>query len=198
MKARVLNGLALALVIATGLVGILYGVIALEPTVPLNPFPPPVPTATPVGPPEPEETATPVPTPTPFPTPTALRPAPPTPTPEPSYPFTATVETGPPGGTPDCRATLRGVILDREGHGLEGYPVHLWAAENDLAQEDMILFSDRDGRWQADLPAGARGLWYVQLHAPDARQVYPPLSAVVAVRLPESCAQAYITFHASH
>ncbi len=198
MKARVLNGLALALVIATGLVGILYGVIALEPRVPLNPFPPPVPTATPVGPPEPEETATPVPTPTPFSTPTALRPAPPTPTPEPSYPFTATVEAGPPGGTPDCRATLRGVVLDREGHGLEGYPVHLWAAEADPVPEDRVLFSDRDGRWQADLPAGARGLWYVQLHAPDARQVYPPLSAVVAVHLPEACPQASITFHASH
>jgi hypothetical protein len=47
VKARVLNGLALALVVATGLVGVLYAVIAVEPMMPLNPFPPP--TAPPVA-----------------------------------------------------------------------------------------------------------------------------------------------------
>lgn len=192
MKARVLNGLALALVVATGLVGVLYAVIAVEPTVSLNPFPPPMacPSPTPTG----EATATPVPTPTLFPTPTALRPAPLTPTPEPSYPFTATVETGPLSGTPDCQATLRGVVLDREGHGLEGYPVHLWAAEANPASDDRILFSDRAGRWQAVLPAGARGVWHVQLHAPDARQVYPPLSPVIAIVLPDMCSRATVEF----
>jgi len=192
VKARVLNGLALALVIATGLLGVLYGVIAVEPMVSLNPFPPPM--ACPSPTPTVEATATPVPTPTPFPTPTALRPAPLTPTPEPSYPFTATVETGPLSGAPDCQATLRGVVLDREGHGLEGYPVHLWAAEANPVSDDRILFSDRTGRWQAVLPAGACGLWYVQLHAPDAHQVYPPLSPVVAVVLPDTCSRATVEF----
>jgi len=192
VKARVLNGLALALVVATGLVGVLYAVIAVEPMMPLNPFPPP--TAPPSPTPTVGATATPVPTPTPFPTPTALRPVPLTPTPEPSYPFTATVETGPLNGTSDCQAMLRGVVLDREGHGLEGYPVHLWAAEADPAPDDRILFSDRSGRWQIALPAGARGLWYVQLHAPDARQVYPPLSPIVAVALPDTCPRATVEF----
>ena len=192
MKARVLNGLALALVVATGLVGVLYAVIAVEPMMPLNPFPPP--TAPPSPTPTVGATATPVPTPTPFPTPTALRPAPLTPTPEPSYPFTATVEAGPLSGTSDCQAMLRGVVLDREGHGLEGYPVHLWAADAAPAPDDRILFSDRSGRWQIALPVGARGLWYVQLHAPDARQVYPPLSPIVAVALPDTCPRATVEF----
>lgn len=177
------------------MVAALYLLVALRPTVSLNPFPPPTASLSPM--PKVEVTATPTPTPTPIPTPTALHPVPLTPTPEPSYPFTATVETSPPNGTPDCRATLRGVVLDREGHGLEGYPVHLWTAEADPAPDERILFSDRAGRWQTALPAGARGLWYVQLHAPDARQVYPPLSAVVVVHLSESCPQASITFRAS-
>lgn len=193
-KRALLNALSVILLLATVAVAALYLLIALRPTVSLNPFPPPTACPTPAV----EVTATPVPTPTPFPTPTALRPAPPTPTATPSYPFPATVETGPPGGTPDCRATLRGVVLDREGHGLKGYPVHLGAAEADpAAPNDTTLFSDPVGRWQAVLPAGARRLWYVQLHAPDARQAYPPLSAVVAVRLTKSRPQADITFRAS-
>ncbi len=182
------------LLLATGVVAVLYLLIAVNPRVFLNPFPPP--TARPSATPGVEATATPVPTPTPFPTPTALRPATLTPTPEPAFPFTATVETGPVGGAPECQAMLAGVVLDREGHGLEGYPVHLWTTERGI-MDDQILFSDRSGRWRAVLPAEARGLWYVQLHAPDARQIYPPLSAVVAVAFPDSCPQAHITFHAS-
>lgn len=194
-KHAILNTLSAILLLATVAVVVLYLLIALRPTVSLNPFPPP--TAHPSPTPTVGVTEMPMPTSTSFPTPTPLRPAPLTPTPEPSYPFTATVETGPLSGTPNCQATLRGVVLDREGHGLEGYPVHLWAAEADPAPDDRILFSDRAGRWQAVLPTRARGLWYIQLHAPDARQVYPPLSAIIAVRLPESCPQASITFRAS-
>ncbi len=195
MKARVLNGLALALVVATGLLGILYAVIAVEPTAPLNPFPPPTMTATPVHWPEPEapkETATLSPTPSPFPTPTLLRPSPLTPTPEPAYPFTATVEVSP--GATDCRAEMDGAVIDRQGRGLEGYPVHLWAAEAMFSLYETVLFSDEAGRWQASLPAGARGVWYVQLHAPDARKVYPPLSPVVAVALPDTCSWVTVEF----
>ncbi|MBC7228360.1 MAG: hypothetical protein H5T61_14200 [Thermoflexales bacterium] len=171
---------------------IVYLLIALRPTTPLNPFPPP--TASPSAPPTVEEpTATPVPTPTPFPTPTALHPATLTPTPEPSFPFTATVETGPQGETANCRLLLNGAVLDREGHGLESYPVHLWTMEATAQNVDQILFSDRSGRWQAVLPVEAR-VWYVQLHSPDARQVYPPLSAVVAVTLSAPCSQARVVF----
>jgi hypothetical protein len=98
--------------------------------------------------------------------------------------------------TADCQVTLRGSVLDREGYGLEGYPVHLWMATEHAVKstDDQILFSESSGRWQVVLPAGARGLWYVQLHAPDARQVYPPLSAVVAVSLPDPCSRATVTF----
>ena len=195
MRARVLNGLALVLVVATGLVGVLYAVIAVEPTTPLNPFPPPTATATPASLPEPEppgETASPSSTPSPFPTPTSLRPSPLTPTPEPTYPFTATVEVS--AGVADCRTTVTGAVIDRQGRGLEGYPVHLWAAEAEFAPYETVSFSDEVGRWQAPLPAGARGVWYVQLHAPDARQVYPPLSPVVAIVLPDTCSRATVEF----
>jgi len=195
MKERVLNGLALALAIATGLVGVLYVMIAVEPTMPLNPFPPPTATPTPAPLPEPEpsgETATPSPTPSPFPTPTPLRPSPLTPTPEPTYPFTATVEVSP--GATDCRAAMTGTVIDRQGRGLEGYPVHLWAAETEFALYETVLFSDVAGYWQAPLPAGAHGIWYVQLHAPDAHQVYPPLSPVVAVALSNVCPRATVAF----
>ena len=194
MKARVLNGLALVLVVATGLLGVLYAVIAVEPMVPLNPFPPPAVTATSVSWPEPEaseETAAPSPTPSPFPTPTPLRPSPLTPTPEPTYPFTATVEVRP--GATDCRV-IAGAVIDRRAQGMEGYPVHLWAAEAGFSSYETVLFSDEAGRWQALLPAGGRGVWYVQLHAPDSRQVYPPLSSIVAVVLPDMCSRVTVEF----
>lgn len=192
-KSTILNILAAILLLATGAVAVLYLLIALEPTSVLNPFPPP--TARPSATPTVGTTPTPMPTPTPFPTPTALHPATLTPLPQPAFPFTATVETGPVSGTSDCRAMLVGVVLDQEGHGLEGYPVHLWTTEYGVqSTDDRIFFSDRSGRWQAILPAGARGLWYVQLHSPDARQVYPPLSAMVAVALPDACPQATVLF----
>lgn len=180
--------------LATVAVAVLYLLIALRPTVSLNPFPPP--TATPSPTPMVEMTATPTPSPTPFPTPTTLRPAPLTPTPEPVFPFIATVETDPLTPTADCRATLRGVVLDQEGHGLEGYPVHLWPATERAVRntDDQMIFSDLSGHWQIVLPSGAPLLWYVQLHAPDARQVYPPLSAIVAVSLPDPCSRAIVTF----
>ncbi len=90
---------------------------------------------------------------------------------------------------------LVGVVLDREGHGMEGYPVHLWTTGAEMQNTgDWILFSDQSGRWQAPLPRDAYGLWYVQLHSPDARRVYPPLSAAIAVTLPETCPQAMVSF----
>ncbi len=188
------------LLLATGAVVIFYLLIALNPTSALNPFPP-----RPASPPTPFPLLT-------FgqergggggeaagggvrPTPTPLHPATLTPTPEPVFPFTATVETGPVSRTLDCRAMLIGAVLDREGHGLEGYPVHIWTTEHGTRNtDDRVLFSDPSGRWQAVLPAGAHGLWYVQLHAPDARQFYPPLSAIIAVAFPDACSQAVVLF----
>ncbi|MGB9872607.1 MAG: hypothetical protein ACPLYD_13205 [Anaerolineae bacterium] len=203
VKARMLNGLALVLVLATGVVLSLYLIIAVNPTVSLNPFPPHVATAALVGLPEleaPEEMVSPpfpVSAPTSFPTPTPLIPFPLMPTPGMTFPFTVAVETDP-GGISECRAVIAGMVTDQEGRGLEGYPVHLWAAETEFASYETVLFSDETGQWQVVLPAGAYGVWYVQLHAPDAGQVYPPLSPIVAVTLPEACPRARVIFQAGH
>ncbi|MCS7282968.1 MAG: hypothetical protein RML46_12815 [Anaerolineae bacterium] len=171
---------------------VLYLLIALRPPGFLSLFPSP--TAWPSATPTVEVTATPVPTPISFPTPTALHPIPLTPTLEPSFPFAATVKTSPLTRTSDCRTVLTGVVLDREGHGLEGYPVHLWTEHTIRNTEDQIFFSDPFGRWQTVLPPEPHGLWYVQLHAPDARLVYPPLSAIVAFRIPDPCSRILVSF----
>lgn len=193
-----LNGLALVLVGATVAVMVLYVAIAADPTGPFNPFPPPTALPSPTALPEPgtPEGTVLVLGSLPIPSPTPLRPATLTPTPEPVFPFTVMVETGPVGTGLACRAMIVGSVADGEGRGLEGYPLHLWAAEAEFASAETVLFSDAAGRWQVLLPAEARGMWYIQLHAPDSRQIYPPLSPVVVVVLPATCPQARVTFRA--
>ncbi len=186
-----MDGLAFLLVVATiGLVAA-YLLLAIWPTAPLNPFPPPTPSPTPV--PTPTESLMPTASPTPraLPSPTPIRPATLTPTPEAAFPFTATVKPGDIGS--DCRrALIAGTVADGDGKGLENYPLHLWGPGL-----DTVLRTDARGRWQAELPAGAAGDWYVQLHAPDPETAYPPLSAAIPVPLTAECPQAAVHFRAT-
>ncbi len=185
---RAMNGLALLLTVATvALIGV-YTAIAIRPTSPLNPFPPPTPSPTLT--PTPTELPAPTPSPTPrvAPSPTPIHPATLTPTQEPAFSFTATVKPGAVGT--DCRRGLIvGTATDGDEKGLENYPLHLWGPGR-----DTVLFTDTRGRWQAELPAGAAGIWYVQLHAPDPEAVYPPLSAIIPIPLPAECPQATVHF----
>lgn len=190
-RDQMMNGLALLMVIATTALTVVYLVIGVRPTVPLNPFPPLTSSLPPTS--TPTDTPTPSPTPRILPSPTPIRPATLTPTPEPAMPFTATVKTGVVGPETDCRrALISGTVTDRGGNGLEGYPLHLWGPGL-----DMVLRTDGQGRWKAILPASARGIWHLQLHAPDPSRLYPPLSPVIAIPLPDDCPQAWVSFRGS-
>ncbi len=196
----VLTWLVLA---ATGVAVVLMAIIAVDPTVPFNPYPPltasPLPTTPPTATraprtPTPTATATAL----PYVTPTALRPATLTPTPMPTMPFSFTVEPGPRPPLLDCsRPLLAGAVVDQEGEALVDYPLHVWGPSL-----DTIVRSGSDSRygpsgWRVDLPAdAAAGIWYVQLHLYNIYRAHPPLSPIVQVRLDDNCRQAFILFRA--
>lgn len=180
-------------------------IIAIDPTVPFNPYPPPTaslpPTALPTAtraPRTPTLTATATATAPPYVTPTALRPATLTPTPAPTMPFSFTIELGPQLPLLDCsQPLLAGAVVDREGEALVDYPLHVWGPSL-----DTIVRSGSDSRygpsgWRVDLPADAGvGAWYVQLHLFNVYRAHPPLSAIVELRLDEECRQAFVLFRA--
>lgn len=201
---RLMGVLTWLVLAATGVAVVLMAVIAADPTVPFNPYPPPTPS--PVPTPVPTATRTPAPptaTPTatspPFATPTPLHPATLTPTPGPTMPFSFTVEYGPSPPALDCTAPfLAGAVVDQEEQELVDYPIHVWGPSL-----DTIVRSGNDSRygpsgWRVDLPADAgAGVWYVQLHLYNIYRAHPPLSPIVQVRLDDNCRQALILFRAS-
>lgn len=185
MGARILNGLALTLVVATGLLIGLFLAVVFHPQILPHPAPSPIPT--------PEEKATEMlspPTPSsaflPFPTPTPLRPATLSPSLTPPVLFTARVELA--NARMCAHATLTGIVQGRDGKGLAGYPLHLWGFGL-----DTVVFTDSQGRWEIVLPGG--GKWHIQLHAPDPEGIYPPLSTIIVISLPENHPCASVVFH---
>ncbi len=190
---RLANGLTWLLLAATGGVLALFATIAVNPAVPFNPYPPTTPTPLPSPTPSPRVTATATPTRLLFVTPTPLRPATLTPTPEPTTPFSATVELGSEARGLDCdRPLLAGTVTDREGEPLTGYPVHAWGPGREVIVLSGSAPDFGPSGWEVEVEK--EEVWFVQLHLPNPRQVYPPLSAIVRIRLPAACPQAMVYF----
>lgn len=183
-----------------------YVAIAVNPYVPINPYPPPLPSSTPT-----RTTAEIAPSPSPslphpratsishFLTPTPIHPTTPTPTPTPTMPFTATVERR---ASETCRRLeLAGTVTDQEGAPLEGYPVHVWGPG-----VNRIVLSGSDptygpSGWSVTLVAlekgniSVRGTWYAQLHRYDAYRGHPPLSTVVRIEMTGTCSESIAVIH---
>lgn len=204
---RLAHVLTLLVLAATGIAILLMVVIAVNPSVSFNPYPPSTLAPLPSLSPSPTATArmrTPTPaatlTPLPYVTPTPLRPSTATPTPELVMPFSYTTNIGSSPPLLNCtRPLLSGSVLDEEEEDLIDYPIHVWGPSL-----DTIVRSGSDTRygsagWSVDLPEGGAvaGPWYVQLHLYDIRRAHPPLSGVVELHLDEDCPQAYVLFQAS-
>lgn len=198
-KDRLLGGLTLLLLAATGALLVAFVIIAANPTVPFNPYPP----ATPLPSPTSLQVLTrmsrhiaPTATPVPLPNPTPLKPATLTPTPEPTMPFSATVRSGPLSPFLDCsHPLLAGTVTDREGEDLVGYPVHVWGPETDLVILSGSAPLYGPSGWEVtEITAGKNVSWYLQLHLYAIFRAHPPLSEIVHIEVPVTCPQAMVYF----
>jgi len=162
----------------------------------LNPFPPPVvpvdslsPTA------ELLATATALPARPPFVTPTPLLPLPLSPTPRPVMPFSATSVQGLEAlpMVEDCQPLIAGTVTDAQGEPLTGYAIHVWGPGLETIVRSGSTLDYGPSGWEVEGMEG-EGVWTVQLHRYDVRQVHPAVSDVVYVTLPEVCPQAAVHF----
>jgi len=160
-RDRILTSLSLVLLGLTAVTVVCYALIAINPHLPLNPFPPeedafvvatltpsptstraPIatwtPTATPTVTPTPPASFTPTITPTPEPTGTQAPTETPTPTEMPTprvtrspYPFTYEISYETPYY--GCAWTgVAGTVEDLDGNPLIGYPIHVWGGGIDV------------------------------------------------------------------
>ena len=171
-RDRIFDILTLLMLGMTLIIILVYVAIAINPYLPLNPFPPVqitpvtlVATDTPTPTPGPEDvptwtpTTTPTITPTPLPTftptvtptPTEMPPTE-TPTPTPTitprvtrspYPFTYEINYDTPYY--GCNWTgVAGIVQDLDGNNLQGYPIHIWGGGIDVVVNsgDKQMYGD--------------------------------------------------------
>jgi len=223
-SAVLLNILTTVVLVATVVLVVFYGLIAVDVVNPLRPPVPPTlavfytptlakPTGIPTWTPTPTGTATPTPGPTKTRTPTltpSITPTfPPTATPTPRvtrspWPFTA--ETRLQSPQYGCSWTgVAGIVQDLDGNPLKGYPVHVWGAG-----VDVVVTSGADARFNTIY--GSQAAWEqffdgnpksmevrVQLHDPY-RADHPPISEEVVLSFPGYCGAGlgYVVFTENH
>ena len=175
-----------------------YIAIAVDPTAPFNPYPPPTPSSPLSCLTTPGSRSTPSPvalspraTGRDRPDPTPLRPATLTPSPAPALSFGATVELQ---ASPDCTwAGLAGTVSSFEGEPLEGYPVHVWGPGLDAIVLSGSAPAYGPSGWEVvvgEAGTAASGTWHVQLHQHDVLLGHPPLSPVLQVDMTGSCQES--------
>ncbi len=224
-RDRLFNMLTIVMLGLTVLTLACYLIIAINPNIPLNPFPPgtqvallvlPSATPTPEGqnaPPTWTPTATPTITPTPPPTftPTSTSTPEPTGTPKPtktptprvtrsSYPFTAelTYETPYYG----CNwAGVAGLVQDLDGNPLTGYVVRVSGGGLDKAIEAGEFQMYGDSGWEQffnNYPIEVEGEYRVQLH--DKNPPHGPVSDVITLDFQGFCSKsmAFVVFTQNH
>ena len=186
------NVLTALTLVATGGLLLWFAGIAIDPTLPINPFPPPVHTPPPVVGSQavthtvvasPAQSQVPTPTQQARPTPTPLRPATPAPTPVPGVPFSAVVEID---DASSCGGpAIAGTVVDSLGEPVEGYPVHVWGTGTDGIVVSGTAAEYGPSGWQVMVTSGevASGTWYVQLHEYNIFRGHPAVSWIVQVEL---------------
>lgn len=227
-RGRLFNTLSLVMLGLTVMTIICYILIAINPYLPINPFPPdprqiavvatntPLPTATP----ESIATWTPTATPTVKPTPPATFTPLPTGTPTPITPSPTATATA----TPTPRVTrsprpftyeltyespyygcawmgVGGAVLDLDGNPLNGYPVHVWGGGIDV----IVYSGDKqihgDSGWEQFFmgqPQELNGIFRVQLH--DKFGNHLAISDEIVLNFPGYCSKsmAVIIFTKNH
>ena len=187
------NVLTALTLVATGGLLLWFVAIAIDPTLPINPFPPLVDTTpsadgsqtmgqTAVPSPSPEQL--PAPTRSVRPTPTPLRPATPAPTPVPGVSFSAVVEIVDGNG---CGGPLMaGTVVDSLGEPVEGYPIHVWGTGiDDIVVSGSAVEYGLSG-WQILVLSEevVTGTYYVQLHEYNVYTGHPAVSWIIEIELP--------------
>lgn len=225
-RDRLFNSLTLLMLALTMLTLICYIAIALNPYLPINPFPPapqmavvtntptatplvlpatwtptPIPTITPTPPAT--FTATPSATPTPSPTAT---PIPPTETATPRvtrspYPFTYEISYETPYYGCNWMG-IAGVVQDIDGNALTGYPIHVWGGGIDVVVNSGDKQMYGDSGWEQFInnqPQDLRGVFRVQIHSRD-NPDHPPVSPEIILDFEGFCSKsmAFIVFTKNH
>jgi len=218
-RDRLFNVLSLVMLALTLITVLCYILIAVNPYMPFNPFPPPprqiavlatntptptpgrtpvatwTPTNTPTITPTPPATFTPTPTRTPTPiTPSATPTNTPMPTPRVTrspWPFTyeITYETPVYG----CNwLGVAGNVVDIDGNDLSGYPIHVWGGGID----EVVTSGDNqrygDAGWEQfflPYPQELRGVFRVQIHDKN-NPNHPPVSQEIVLNFPGFCSQS--------
>jgi len=218
-REQLLNILTLVVLAMTVLTLICYALIAINPYLPINPFPPATqvavvitgapaasptprnvpatwtPTNTPTITPTPPPTFTPTTTTTPSPSPTFTS-IPPTETSTPRvtrspFPFTyeLTYETPYYG----CEwMGVAGLVQDLDGNALTGYPIHIWGGGIDAVVTSGNKQMYGDSGWEQffnNEPLEINGVFRVQIHARD-NPDHPPVSEEIILDFPGYCSKS--------
>ncbi|HQE94139.1 MAG TPA: hypothetical protein PLH19_15725 [Anaerolineae bacterium] len=218
-RDRLFNVLSLVMLGLTVITLLCYLMIAINPYLPFNPFPPPprqiavvatntptptlahspvatwtltpTPTITPTPPPS--FTPTPTRTPTPItPSPTATSTATPTPRVTRSpWPFTyeLTYETP----VYSCNwMGVAGTVVDIDGKALKGYPVHVWGGGIDVVVNSGDNQRYGDSGWEQfflNYPQELNGVFRVQIHDKD-NPNHPPVSPEIVLNFQGVCSKS--------
>lgn len=218
-RDRLFGILSLVMLGLTVILVLCYVLIAINPYLPFNPFPPDpqqiavVATNTPTPTPRPDliATWTPTNTPTVTPTPPATFTATPTKTPTPITP----TPTETPTATPTPRVTrspwpftyeltyespiygcawmgVAGAVVDLDGNPLKGYPVHIWGGGIDVVVNSGDKQVHGDSGWEQFFlgqPQEMNGIFRVQLHSRD-NPNHPPISEEIVLNFPGYCSKS--------
>ena len=227
-RDRLFNIVSVVMLALTIIVVLCYILIAVNPFLPINPFPPDpnrflvasltptptptrdlvatwTPTATPTVTPTPPPSFTPTVTPTPAPlqsTATLI----PTRTPTPRvtrspWPFTYEIEYQTP--IHGCAwMGVAGTVEDIDGNPLVGYPIHVWGGGIDLLVNSGDAQMYGDSGWEqffTNRPVAVNGVFRVQIHSRD-NPNHPPISGEIILNFPGYCSQslARITLIKNH
>jgi len=226
-RSGILNTLSLVILGLTVITLLCYILIAINPYLPFNPFPPDpqlvlvaTTTATPLPSGMPAATWTPTVTPTVTPTPPASFTPTITPTPEPTTP----PPTRAPTATPTPRVTrspwpfsyevtyetpyygcawmgVAGTVEDIDGNPLTGYPIHVWGGGIDTVVNSGDKQVYGDSGWEQffdSTPREVNGVFRVQVHAKY--DPHPPISPEIVLDFEGYCslALARIVFVKNH
>ena len=227
-RGRLFNTLSLVMLGLTGITLLCYILIAVNPYLPINPFPPAprevavvathtpsptpeatiiatwTPTLTPTVTPTPPATftRTPTNTPTPItPSPTATATATPTPRVTRSpWPFTYELEYK----TPEYGCSWLGVggtVQNIDGDHLSGYPIHVWGGGIDVVVNSGDKQIYGDSGWEQFFlgePQELNGVFRVRIHSKYAP--HDPISEEIILNFPGYCSKslALVTFTLNH